>query len=51
MMPITASTPIHGAQLRGRVGQDRQGDADEAVGAELQQDGGQDHRAQPHVLR
>ena len=29
----------------GRVRQDRDGDADEAVGAELQQDGGQDDRA------
>ena len=34
-----------GAHVCGRVGQDRDGDADEAVGAELQEHGGQDHRA------
>jgi hypothetical protein len=45
MMPMTASRPIHGAHSMGGLGQDRDGDADEAVGAELQQHRGQDHRA------
>ena len=45
MMPMTASPPMNGAHFDGRLGEDEQRHADEAVGAELQQDGGQDHRA------
>ena len=45
MMPITASNPIHGAQSCGGLREDRERDADEAVGTELQQDRGQQHRA------
>ena len=44
MMPITDRSPIHGAQLFAASGQDRERDADEAVGSELQQDRGQEHR-------
>ena len=45
MMPMTARSADPRRPRLGRLGQDRDGDADEAVGAELQQHGGQDHRA------
>ena len=46
MMPMIDKRPRSAMmQLLGRVGQDRQREAHEAVGAHLQQDGGEDDRA------
>ena len=45
MMPITPSVSSSGAKYDRRLGEQVEAEAQEAVGAELQHDAGQDHRA------
>ncbi len=45
MMPMTARTESAGRNVLDGVGEERQGEAQEAVGPHLQQDRGQEDRA------
>ena len=51
MMPIDRDSPtIHGVNCGRGVGEQRNREAHEAVGAHLEQDAGQDHRARGRRL-